>query len=127
MSIPVRLDDLTTALADYPFGYLMTAGPDGRPHAVTVSPRLSGATLTVDSPGRRTFANASDRPAVAMVFPPATPDGYSLIVDGEASGRDGALAITPVSAVLHRAAQPGSERSATGCGSDCHPVTGQSD
>jgi hypothetical protein len=125
MSTPVSLDDLAKALADYPYGYLMTAGPDGRPHAVTVTPRMSGSALTIDAPGRRTFANASDRPAVAMVFPPATPDGYSLIVDGEAKRRDGTLAITPISAVLHRAAQPDSEPSATGCGSDCHPVTGQ--
>jgi hypothetical protein len=47
---------------------------------------------------------------------PASFDDYSLIVDGEASAKDGRLTITPLRAVLHRSA------AASGDGPSCIKV-----
>ena len=119
MSIKVGLDDLATTLQDYAYAYLLTGGADGRPHAVAVTPELVGGRLRIAEPGRRTRANAVERAAVALVYPPTEPGGYSLIVDGDATADGDALTVSVTSAVLHRAATPGSEPSATGCASDC--------
>lgn len=123
MSIAVRLDDLAQALGDHGWAYLVTVGDDGRAHVVAATPALVDGALVVRQPGRRTRANVSARPAVTLAFPPAEPDGYTLIVDGEAAAPDDeSLAVRPTSAVLHRPAAPGSAPGPTGCGSDCHPV-----
>ena len=54
--------------------------------------------------GRRTRANASERPAVTLVWPDAT-DGHCLIVDGTACDiTEETFVVQPVSAVLHRLA-----------------------
>ena len=52
--------------------------------------------------GRSTSANATARPLVSMLWPPYEPDGYSLIVDGEASLDGDRLLLAPGRAVLHR-------------------------
>lgn len=122
MSIKVELEGLAAVLADYGYAYLMTTGPDGRPHAVAVTPQLAGAELRIDEPGRRTRANATERASLALVYPPAAPGGYSLIVDGDATDDEGHLRITPTAAVLHRAATPESAPSASGCESDCQRI-----
>ncbi len=121
MSIPVGLAELSEAVREYAFAYLITTGPDDRPHAVAVTPRLTDGGLRIDEPGRRTRRNAAAHTAVALVYPPAEPGGYSLIVDGDASAQQQALTIAPTSAVLHRAAAPGGHVQ-EGCGSDCRPL-----
>jgi hypothetical protein len=121
VSIPVSLEDLASALADYGYAYLVTVGESGGAHVVAVTPTLHGSTLRVEQPGRRTAANATARPSATLAFPPSEPGGYTLIVDGDVS-QDGGFTIAPTSAVLHRPAAPGAAPSATGCGSDCHHV-----
>jgi len=119
MSIPVELQRLEDTLRRYRFAYLLTANPEGAPHAVAVAAVLQGGTLVVQSAGRRTRANAQAHPAVGLVWPPQAEGDYSLIVDGQAAVDGESLRITPTRAVLHRPA-PSPEPSAPGaCGADC--------
>lgn len=122
MSIPVAIDDLVAATAEYGWAYLLTVQDDLRPHIVAVSPVWDAQVLTLEV-GRRTATNASQRPLVSLCYPPVEAGGYNLIVDGDAH-LDGetTLRFTPTGAILHRPAQPGIEGSVTGCVSDCQPV-----
>ncbi len=122
MSIKVQLEELATALADYTYAYLLTAGDDCRPHAVAVTPRLTDTDFRVDGPGRRTQNNVASHPDISLVFPPAQEGGYSLIVDGRASSTDGQLVVVPTAAVLHRAATPDSTPGEPGCTADCQRI-----
>jgi hypothetical protein len=74
--------------------------------------------------GRRTLANAAERPAVTLLWPPVEPEGYSLIVDGTAEMSDDGVLVSPTRAVLHRAAAAGATASADdhACVSDCIEV-----
>ncbi|MFC5994723.1 hypothetical protein ACFQE5_10930 [Pseudonocardia hispaniensis] len=118
MSIEVALGELAETLVNYRFAYLLTVGNRERAHVVAVTPVLEGDTLLVPEPGRTTRANLGTRPSATLVWPPAEPDGYTLIVDGAAEQRDGRLAVTPSRAVLHRPA-PAPASGAGGCASDC--------
>ena len=122
MSTRVDLAGLAQALADYDYAYLLTVGDEGRTHAVAVTPTLIDGVLGIDEPGRRTAANLAGRRTLTLVFPPRQRDGYSLIIDGDATVGDGPLRVTPTTAVLHRPAPAGSGDSATGCGSDCQRI-----
>ncbi len=126
MSIPVEIDDLRSALDDYGWAYLLTVRDDQRPHAVAVTPTWDGDEL-VAAVGRGTARNAATRPQVSLCYPPPTPDGYSLIVDGAATVLDGdgasVLRLAPVTAVKHRPAPDGFTGSPSGCASDCLPVS----
>ncbi len=131
MSIEVDLTKLAEAMADYTYAYLLTAGDTGAPHAVAVTPRLTADGLVVEGLGRRSAANAVERAAVAMVWPPSAPGGYSLIVDGTASvataGGEGrsTVVVSPRRAVLHRPAPSRGADAAGegGCGSACVPLS----
>jgi hypothetical protein len=121
MSIRVDLSTLGDEMASRPFCYLLTVSDDGRPHAVAVTAELADGRLRADA-GGRTRANATARPEVSLVFPPAQVDGYSLIVDGTADVDDTCVTVSPLRAVLHRPA-PAPEPSDRGCGSDCVELT----
>lgn len=131
MSIQVDVTALGAQMIHYSFCYLLTAGGDGRPHAVAVQPVLDDGVLTAEA-GRRTCANAAERPAVSLVFPPASIERYSLIVDGEATVDDGVVRIVASRAVLHRPAPspdaPDTDDAAGtragSCGSDCVELSG---
>jgi hypothetical protein len=125
MSIPVALEGLRAALAERAsIAFLLTVTDDGRPHAVHVAVQWDGDALAAEV-GKRTAANAAARPAaVSLVYPPAAPDDYSLIVDGTAamapSDAKPRVLITPTRAVLHRpAAAPDT---AAECAADCVPL-----
>lgn len=130
MSIPVELAALQSRIEEYGHrGYLLTSGPDGRPHSVGVGVRWEDD-LLVTAPGNATVANAAARPLVALLWPPAEAGGYSLIVDAEVvavvGGGDGGNSVTlrPTKGVLHRPAEdlaPG-QSVRPGCTSDCKPV-----
>ncbi len=133
MSIPVDLDELAAAMADYPTAFLVTVNEDLRVHAVQVHPKLSDGALRIAEPGRRTSANLAARPNVTVLFPPYEVGGYTLLVDGHASpagSPDGApagakgVAIVPAAAVLHRAASSPVSDSADpdACVNDCVPL-----
>ncbi|MEO5901910.1 MAG: pyridoxamine 5'-phosphate oxidase family protein [Ilumatobacteraceae bacterium] len=102
MSIAVALDDLAATLAGYPWGYLLTVADDGRPRVRAVPTQLvDGRLVCATGDGART--NVASRSNVTMVFP--SPDNaMSLIVDGDAEATNNGIALTPTSAVLHRAA-----------------------
>lgn len=122
MSVPVELDDLAAAMEHFGWAYLLTVDDGGRPHVVAVSPSWDGDALVLHG-GRRTTVNAAARPQVSLCFPPADPDGYSLIVDADATVAEDRIRLVPTTAVLHRPPTPGSAASPTGCASDCLPVT----
>lgn len=109
MSIRVDVGELAAAAAEHPFAYLLTVGDDGVPHAVALRVRVEGDEVVVQC-GAGTAANASQRPSVALVWPPVEPDGYSLIADGEARaeqvGEQWTVRVAPRSAVRHRPAPP---------------------
>ncbi|WP_290651473.1 hypothetical protein [Aquisalimonas sp.] len=119
MGTKVDLDRLAKTLKAYTYAYLITSDDHGRPHAVAVRTELIGQDLQVSGFGWRSRANASERPIVALVYPPATVGGYSLIVDGNASVRDDGLVVTPTVAVLHRPPRPDAPAPDSGCASDC--------
>jgi hypothetical protein len=118
----VDLKALADALVDYPYAYLITVDDGYRVHTVTVEPRLREATLDVGLIGGRTRNNLDHRSDVTLLFPPAEPGGYSLIVDGsaevtEAGDEIARLNVVPTRALLHRDAD--SPDAAKGCLHDC--------
>ena len=127
MSIDVSLQRLADTLTRYHFAYLLTVDDHARARVVAVHATLANDRLLVSDPGRKTHANLAIRPMVTMVWPPADPGDYSLIVDGVGSMHDEQLAITPTRAVLHRPARPQTTATGQGCESDCIelPITAQ--
>jgi hypothetical protein len=123
VSVPVAIDRLRAETERFgPAAFLLTVSDGCHPHAVAVTPSWDGDTLVIAEPGRRTTANAVERPdAVSLVWWPYEDHGYSLIVDGEAAvvGDGASLRITPLKAVLHRAASTPGHVGPTGCESDC--------
>jgi Pyridoxamine 5'-phosphate oxidase len=123
MSIPVDVTRLAEALADFGAGYLLTASAGGRVKAVTVEPTVEEGALVVAAAGRGSAANLAENPAVTLVFPPAEPRGFTLIVDGSATATETMVRVVPEGAVLHRpAAHSDGPPAPDGCGQDCHPV-----
>jgi len=105
--------DLARHVAErHPVAYLVTVGPQRRPHVVAVEPRWDDDELVVAA-GRHSSGNVLARPAVTLVWPPAAGGAYALIVDGDAEVLTGPrapnLAVAPSRAVLHRtpAGDPG--------------------
>jgi pyridoxamine 5'-phosphate oxidase-like protein len=122
VSLPVSLERLRQEVDRYqPVAYLLTVAPDGRPHSVALMPAWSGDELVM-APGNSSVANAQASPLVSLLWPPAEPGGYSLIVDAtvtSASGGghgDNALSVRPTNAVLHR---PAAASDGSAGGSDC--------
>jgi pyridoxamine 5'-phosphate oxidase-like protein len=123
MSIPVDVADLERALGAFGAGYLLTADAEGRVKAVTVEPEVVEGVLVVTGPGRGSGANIAANPAVTLLFPPAEPRGFTLLVDGTARVDGDAARVTPTGAVLHRpAAHADGPPAPDGCGHDCRPV-----
>ena len=122
MSVKVDLDQLADALAEFTFAYLITVGDDYRAHTVAVDPVLADGVLDVGPIGNSTRKNVAQHDGVTLVWPPREPGGYSLIVDGQGRGSDGALKVVPSRAVLHRRATPDTPAAATGCLHDCVPM-----
>lgn len=110
--------------------YLLTVTSGCRPHCGTV-------TVTWDAPDGqlavrpvpRTWADseAAGYRQVTLLWPPAEPGGYDLIVDGAGASRQTGselvLIVTVSRAVLHRRG-PAPADSSSSCGSDCIPLTG---
>ena len=105
MSIPVALDDLAETLAGYPWGYLVTVGPDLRAHVLAVPSTYMDGEFVLET-GRSSRANAAERPEVTLVFPSPEPGAFSLVVDGNAVVHDGHVEVVPSHAILHRPAIP---------------------
>jgi hypothetical protein len=113
---------LADALVDYPYAYLITVDDGYGVHTVTVEPQLREASLDVGLIGGRTRNNLAQRADVTLLWPPAEPGGYSLIVDGsaevtQAGDETARLTVVPTRALLHRDAD--SPDAAKGCLHDC--------
>ena len=124
MSVSVELERVQEEAAQRgPGGFLLTVSDDGRPHVVAVTARWEGDALVMGA-GRSSSRNAGARPHVSVLWPPAEPGGYSLIVDGEAAVAPrpdgGEVTLRPTRAVLHRPGPPADDGSS--CGSDCVPL-----
>ena len=124
MSKKVDLDRLADTLADYGFAYAISVGDDHRAHTAAVSPVLRDGLLHIGPVGRHTRANVEAHPEVTLLWPPSTPGGYSLIVDGHAVQPD-PLTVTPTRAVLHRPASDDSPPSTCGPAYDCVNLAAQ--
>ncbi|EHB55899.1 pyridoxamine 5'-phosphate oxidase-related, FMN-binding protein [Mycolicibacterium rhodesiae JS60] len=121
MSIKVDLAQLAGKLDDFPTGYLITVSDDHRAHTVAVDPQLHDGVLDVGPVGNSTRRNICGHPDATLLWPPAEPGGYSLIVDGRGELTDDSLRVIPQRAVLHRPAQPNTP-TVSGCGDDCVPL-----
>lgn len=122
MSVKVDLDKLADALADFSFGYLVTVGDDFRAHTVAVEPVLTDGVFDVGQMGSGTRRNAGEHPDVTVIWPPAEPGGYTLIVDGHADVSNSGLTVTPSRAVLHRRATADSKATSPDGLHDCLPL-----
>lgn len=99
--------------------FLLTVTADGAPHCSPQPVQWAGDRLVVPAP-RHWPRHASVRP-VSVLYPPATPDGYSLIIDGSTGDTGPELTVSITRAVLHRRGRP-SGAGGPGCGSDCVPL-----
>jgi hypothetical protein len=114
MSITVELHELRqVAAGQMPFAYLLTVTDDASAHAIAVTPAIGDGEITCGA-GKTSCANATARPRVSLLWPPADPADYSLIVDGDATVDGSTVRITPTRAVRHRPAPGG--------GNDCQPL-----
>lgn len=113
MSISVTVPELFEQVDRWGWCYLLTVSDDGRPHLLSLRPVVTGdgedRRLRFDAGGGRAGRNAGARPAATLVFPPhPDADGFSLVVDGEATvaetGDGSFVDVRPTSAVLHRPA-----------------------
>lgn len=109
MSIRVEMAELPQEVVKRGSGFLLSSVMDSRPHAVLLRWEVAAAEGQVQmraGAGKTARANCRMRPAVTVLFPSDDPEGYSLIVDGEAriDDEDEHVIITVVGAVLHRPA-----------------------
>ena len=102
MSIAVALEELPGKVTEYPFCFLVTTGEE-RSHLLAVKPAVVEAGLRCET-GHSSRANVVRNPLVVLLFPPVEPDGFSMIVDGEAEVNGDGVVVTPTWAVLHRPA-----------------------
>jgi hypothetical protein len=105
VSIKLELSDLPNELPKWGFGYLLTGTDSGRPHLLALRPQFDGEVLRFDAGGGSACRNVTARPQVTAVFPPhADADGYSLVVDGDASVDGDVVVVRPTRVLLHRPA-----------------------
>ncbi|MFV0462552.1 MAG: hypothetical protein ACK5MP_05055 [Nostocoides sp.] len=129
MSIPVDIDRLDEALADFGSGYVMTITPENTVKALTVDPLVRGRLVVVTAASRGTAANLATNDAITIVMPPTQHHGYTLIIDGSGVPDGDQVLVTPTSAVLHRPshhadgppppAAANVPASSSNCGQDC--------
>ncbi len=123
MSVETEPADLASALREYDLAYLITLADRERAHVVAVTATLEGGQIIVNGLGRRSMTNAAARAFVTLLWPPATPEDHSLIVDGNAEPRGDGLLVSPTRAVLHRSPSvPAAQAQAAApgaCASDC--------
>jgi hypothetical protein len=102
VSIAVALEELPGKVTEYPFCFLVTTGEE-RSHLLAVKPTVVETGLRCET-GHSSRANVVRNPLVVLLFPPVEPDGFSMIVDGEAEVNGDGVVVTPTWAVLHRPA-----------------------
>jgi hypothetical protein len=119
MSMKVEMAELAARIGEFEFAYLVSVSEEGRAHVLSVWPDVVGDAVAVDGVGRHTQENVAANPTVTLVFPPADPSGFSLLVDGTGSVDGTTVTVAPTKAILHRpAAAPDGRRA----GSDCEDI-----
>ena len=104
MSIAVAIDRLGEEMARFgDSAFVLTTSDDGRPHISHVAVTHEDGVLCC-TVGGRSAGNARARAQIAVLWPPAATDGFSLIVDAYAIVQGSELGLTPTKAVLHRPA-----------------------
>lgn len=66
---------------------------------------MEGDQVVIDDAGPGLLKDLRANPALTLILPPATPDGFTLLVDGDADRADrvsGRVWVTPSDVVLHR-------------------------
>lgn len=101
--------------------YLLTVIAERRPHCSTVAVGYSDEGLVIASPGSHGTADSREHPLVSLLWPPAQPGGYALIVDGIAASNGTGMVVRPTRAVLHRRGAP-ADPPLSECNSDCIPI-----
>jgi hypothetical protein len=105
--------------------YLLTVSDDGRPHCSCSEVTWTESGLITPAPRSWAGSEAAGHRQVTLLWPPAQPSGYSLIVDGTATrarvGGRAVLVISPTRAVRHRRGQTSGPAGST-CQSDCVPI-----
>jgi hypothetical protein len=109
VSIEVPVHELFEQIDQWGFCYLLTVSDDQRPHLLALRPTVvagaAGDVLRFDAGGGRACRNAAARASISLVFPPAPhAEGFSLVVDGEATVDGSSIDVRPTWAVLHRPA-----------------------
>ena len=109
MSVPVSIPELFEQVDRWGWCYLLTVSDTGRPHLLALRPIVvvvgAERRLRFITGGGSACRNARTRPAVTLVFTPGEhSDGFSLVVDGEATVDDVLVDVRPSGAVLHRPA-----------------------
>lgn len=114
MSVKVELDELLEVAAGFgTVPMLLTVDGDGRPRASAVSVTWDGVVARVRA-GRRSVANASDRPLVSLLWPAPPGERFALFVDGETRStepapdpRDGGfVTVEALGGILHVVDRP---------------------
>lgn len=82
--------------------YVVTVAADGRAHVVPARAAVADGTVVVGGLGSRTRSNLAAGSVVTVLWSPAEPDGYTLIVDGTGEIHDDTMVVRPTRAVLHR-------------------------
>jgi hypothetical protein len=104
VSIAVEIDRLGEEMARFgESAFVLTTSDDGRPHISHV-PVIYEEGVLCCTVGGRSAGNARTRPQIAVLWPPGSTDGFSLIVDADACVEGSELRLTPTKAVLHRPA-----------------------
>lgn len=113
---------LRTEAANHPGDpFLLTVTTEGAPHTSPVPVTWTGDQLTVPAPRHWKHVSPGRKHLVSVLYPPATPDGYALIIDGTTTDTGAELTVSITRAVLHRRGLP-PDSSGTACGSDCVPL-----
>jgi hypothetical protein len=109
MTERVELDQLLQIAAGFgTVPMLLSVDRDGRPRASAVSVTWDGTTARVRA-GRRSLANAAERPLVSLLWPAPPGERFALLVDGEVTATEpgadprggGCVVLVALGAMLH--------------------------
>lgn len=104
MSVKVSPAELAEKANEYgDSAFVVTTKADGTSHITHQLVEVADGVVRCPA-GKGTLAAVAERPAVVLLWPPTSSDGWSLIADGIATVQEGGLSIEVTGAVLHRPA-----------------------
>ncbi|MFB7716052.1 pyridoxamine 5'-phosphate oxidase family protein [Nocardia sp. NPDC056100] len=106
MSTQALPSELVEAIGRYRLAFLITIGPHDGPHTTPQQTILDANRVHLPGIGPTTRRNIAASPAITILWPPATPDGHALILDGIATVSGADLDIRATRAVLHHTVAP---------------------